>query len=45
VNARAIKYLQPLILGEAYPKFFNGIPKLEKLKLIEVEKKLPKWKL
>ena len=45
VNAKAIKYLQPLILGEAYPKFLNGIPKLEKLKLIEVKKKLPKWKL
>ena len=45
VNAKAIKYLQPLILGEAYPQFLNGIPKLEKLKLIEVKKKLPKWKL
>ena len=45
VNAKAIKYLQPLILGEAYPKFLNGIPKLEKLKLIEVKKKLPKWKI
>ena len=45
VNAKAIRYLQPLILGEAYPQFLNGIPKLEKLKLIEVKKKLPKWKL
>ena len=45
VNAKAIKYLQPLILGEAYPQFLNGIPKLEKLKLIEVKKKLPKWKI
>ena len=44
VNAKAIKYLQPLILGEAYPKFYNGVPKLEQLKLIEVKKKLPKWK-
>jgi len=44
VNIKAIKYLQPLILGEAYPKFYNGVPKIEQLKLIEVKKKLPKWK-
>jgi len=44
VNTEAIKYLQPLILGEAYPKFYNGVPKIEQLKLIEVKKKLPKWK-
>ena len=44
VNTKAIKYLQPLILGEAYPKFYNGVPKIEQLKLIEVKKKLPKWK-
>jgi len=43
VTTRAIKYLQPLILGEAYPKFHKGIPKLEKLKLIEVNKKLTNW--
>ena len=45
VNTKAIKYLQPLIIGEAHPKFHNGIPKLEKLKLVKVKKKLPKWKL
>ena len=44
VNIKAIKYLQPLILGEAYPRFYNGVPKIEQLKLIEVKKKLPKWK-
>ena len=44
VNIKAIKYLQPLILGEAYPKFYNGVPKIEQLKLIEVKKKLPEWK-
>ncbi len=44
VNTKAIKYLQPLIQGEAYPKFYNGIPKIRQLKLIEVKKKLPKWK-
>ena len=44
ITPRAIKYLEPLILGEAYPKFKNGIPKLEKLKLVEVKKMLPEWK-
>ena len=44
VTSRAIKYLQPLILGEAFPNFKDGIPTSEKLKLIEVTKKLPVWK-
>ena len=44
VTSKAIKYLQPLILGEAFPNFKDGIPTSEKLKLIEVTKKLPKWK-
>jgi 6-phosphofructokinase 1 len=45
VNVKAIRYLQPLILGEAYPSFYNGIPKLEKLKLVKVKKKLPNWRV
>ena len=45
VNLKAVRYLQPLIIGEAYPKFFNGIPKLEKLKLVKVKKKLSKWEV
>ena len=44
VTAKAIKYLKPLIQGEAYPKFKNGIPHSQKLKLVEVKKKLPSWK-
>ena len=44
VTSKAMKYLQPLILGEAFPNFKDGIPTSEKLKLIEVTKKLPKWK-
>ena len=44
VTSKAIKYLQPLILGEAFPNFKDGIPTSEKLKLIEVTKKLPDWK-
>ena len=45
VTAKAIKYLQPLIQGEAYPKFKNGIPHTQRLKLVEVKKKLPNWKI
>ena len=44
VTSRAMKYLKPLIIGEAYPKFENGVPKIEKLKLIKAKKKLSKWK-
>ena len=44
VTSKAIEYLQPLILGEAYPNFKDGIPATQKLKLIEVTKKLPNWK-
>ena len=44
VTPSAIKYLKPLIQGEAFPKFKNGIPHTQKLKLVEVKKKLPTWK-
>ena len=44
VTSKAIEYLKPLIKGESYPKFKNGIPHTQKLKLIQVKKKLPKWK-
>jgi len=44
VNKKAIDYLMPLISGEAFPDFQNGIPKIEELKLIKVKKKLSKWK-
>ena len=44
ITSKAIKYLQPLILGEAFPNFKDGIPTSEKLKLIEVTKKLSVWK-
>ena len=45
VNSKAIEYLSPLIKGEAYPRFKNGIPRIKKLKLIQVKKKLPNWKV
>ena len=44
VTAKAINYLAPLIEGEAFPPFKNGIPRIEKLKLIEVKKKLSQWR-
>jgi 6-phosphofructokinase 1 len=44
VTAKAINYLAPLIEGEAFPPFKNGIPKIEKLKLLEVKKKLYQWR-
>ena len=44
ITPSAIKYLKPLIQGEAFPKFKNGIPYTQKLKLVEVKKKLPTWK-
>ncbi|MDC1081498.1 6-phosphofructokinase [Gammaproteobacteria bacterium] len=44
VTSKAIKYLSPLIKGEAYPIFKDGIPVTQKLKLLQVKKKLPLWK-
>ena len=44
VTSKAIKYLRPLIKGEAYSKFKNGIPVTQKLKLVLAKKKLPLWK-
>ena len=43
VTNKAIEYLRPLIIGEAFPKFKNGVPVATKLKLKMVEKKLRKW--
>ncbi len=43
VTKKAIEYLKPLIIGEAFPDFKNGVPKINKLKLIQAQKKLPPW--
>ena len=43
VNSKAIAYLRPLIIGEAFPEFKNGIPKISNLKLLLAPKKLKKW--
>jgi hypothetical protein len=33
----------PLIQGESFPNFRNGIPEIKELKLKEVKKKLKLW--
>ncbi|MCO7245103.1 6-phosphofructokinase [Halomonas sp. Mc5H-6] len=38
-------YLSPLIQGEDFPPFENGLPKVAKLKLAKVERKLPEFTL
>jgi 6-phosphofructokinase 1 len=43
VTNKGIEYLRPLIVGEAFPKFKNGIPISTKLKLKMVKRKLKKW--
>lgn len=40
ITQEAIDYLQPLIQGEAYPPYLNGIPHIARLRLVNVEKKL-----
>ncbi|MEP7208788.1 MAG: 6-phosphofructokinase [Casimicrobiaceae bacterium] len=40
ITAKARTYLQPLIRGEDYPPFRNGLPRYVRLKNIPVEKKL-----
>ena len=39
------EYLPPLIQGEDFPPFENGLPKVAKLKLAKVERKLPVFTL
>ena len=44
ITAAARAYFSPLIQGEDYPKFKNGIPQYARLKKRLVEKKLKKWR-
>ncbi len=39
------QYLSPLIQGEDFPPFENGLPKVAHLKLSKVERRLPEFKL
>ncbi len=39
------RYLSALIQGEDFPPFENGLPKVAKLKLAKVERRLPDFTL
>ncbi|MGB0997075.1 MAG: 6-phosphofructokinase [Pseudomonadales bacterium] len=41
VTPKALRYLTPLIAGEDYPRYKNGVPEYVRLKLQRVAKKLP----
>ena len=43
VNSKAIAYLKPLIAGETFPEFKDGIPRISNLKLLLTPKKLKKY--
>jgi 6-phosphofructokinase 1 len=44
ITAAARRYLAPLIEGEAWPPFQNGLPRYASLKLELAKQKLPPWK-
>jgi len=41
ITPKALRYLAPLIAGEDYPQYKNGVPEYVRLKLQRVAKKLP----
>ena len=43
ITDKARTYLTPLIAGEAYPPYFNGMPRYHRLKKISVPKKASAW--
>ena len=43
ITANARRYLEPLVRGESYPKFKNGLPDYVKLKNVAVARKLPSY--
>ncbi|HEX7047726.1 MAG TPA: 6-phosphofructokinase [Gammaproteobacteria bacterium] len=45
ITERCRKYLQPLIKGEAYPPYKDGVPKYVEMKKVAVKKKLPTFEL
>ena len=44
ITKKGLDYFSPLIQGEGPVDYKNGLPKLERPKLILAEKKLPNWK-
>ena len=45
ITAPCKEYLYPLIQGEAYPPYENGMPKYVTLKNASVERKLPDFEI
>jgi len=45
ITEKCSRYLAPLIQGEDYPPYKNGLPEYVTLKNVAVEKKLPEFKL
>jgi 6-phosphofructokinase 1 len=45
ITEKCRKYLSPLIAGEDYPPFKNGLPDYVKLKNVAVAKKLKEFKI
>jgi 6-phosphofructokinase 1 len=45
ITEKCKRYLTPLIQGEDYPKYENGLPVYVTLKNVAVAKKLPEFKL
>ena len=43
ITAAAREYFAPLILGEDYPPYHNGLPDFARLEKHLIEKKLPAW--
>ncbi len=43
ITAKAREYLEPLIEGEDYPPYKNGLPQYAVLKKVMVKRKLPAW--
>lgn len=43
ITESARQYFAPLILGEDYPPFANGLPQYARLKKVLLDKKLPPW--
>jgi 6-phosphofructokinase 1 len=44
ITPAARRYLAPLIQGEDYPPYRDGLPAYVRLKSVAVRKKLPKWR-
>jgi 6-phosphofructokinase 1 len=45
ITDKCREYLQPLIEGEAYPEYKNGLPDYVVMKKEKVAKKLPEFKV